>query len=502
MSVSKRPVRMIMLCLISLLGVSVQASVDSSRVSDWVLQQADRQATVPVLIRLHDAVSRQTFEHIESPLHRRTELVQSLRQQARSTQQALIELLTDEGIAHRSFWIVNMIQADLPSELIETLSRHPDVAFLHANPTVHSGLPEPEPLDLMRSAAFNRAVESSLSHVGADQLWSLGVRGQGIVIGGQDTGYQWDHPALIDSYRGNQGGTPSHDYHWHDAIHTGGTTGCPADSAVPCDDHNHGTHTMGTMTGDDGAGNQIGMAPGATWIGCRNMDQGNGTPATYSECFEWFLAPTDVNGNNPDPAMAPHVINNSWGCPASEGCTNPDVMRTVVETVRAAGIVVVVSAGNSGSGCSTVSSPAAIYDASFTVGNTQLNDSINPGSSRGPVTADGSNRLKPDISAPGTSIRSSIRGGGYASYTGTSMSGPHVAGHMALLMSADPSLIGQVDALEQLTRDSAVPLTSTQNCGGLAGQSPNHVYGHGRIDTRAAYDLLDNTVFTDGFETP
>ena len=87
------------------------------------------------------------------------------------------------------------------------------------------------------------------------------------------------------------------------------------------------------------------------------MDQGNGTPTTYTECFQFFLAPTDLAGNNPDPLRAPHVINNSWGCPASEGCTTPNILQTVVENVRNAGILVVVSAGNSGPNCSTISDP-------------------------------------------------------------------------------------------------------------------------------------------------
>ena len=65
---------------------------------------------------------------------------------------------------------------------------------------------------------------------------------------------------------------------------------------APCDDKGHGTHTIGTAIGDDGMGNQIGMAPGAKWIGCRNMDQGNGTPARYIECMEFFLAPYPVGG--------------------------------------------------------------------------------------------------------------------------------------------------------------------------------------------------------------
>ena len=90
---------------------------------------------------------------------------------------------------------------------------------------------------------------------------------------------------------------------------------------IPCDDDNHGTHTMGIAVGDGGPGYQIGVAPGANWIGCRNMDHRVGTPATYAECFQWFLAPTDLSDQNPDPELAPDIITNSWSCPASEGAS-------------------------------------------------------------------------------------------------------------------------------------------------------------------------------------
>ena len=123
----------------------------------------------------------------------------------------------------------------------------------------------------------------------------MGYRGQGVVVAGQDTGYEWTHAAIRDQYRGWNGTTADHDYNWHDSIHSGGGS-CGSDSPFPCDDHYHGTHTMGTMVGDDGGSNQVGLAPEAKWIGCRNMNVGSGTPATYSECFEWFVAPTDVAG--------------------------------------------------------------------------------------------------------------------------------------------------------------------------------------------------------------
>jgi subtilisin family serine protease len=198
------------------------------------------------------------------------------------------------------------------------------------------------------------------------------------------------------------------------------------------------------------------------------------------------------------------VINNSWGCPESELCTDPNIMRVLVENVRAAGILVVVSAGNSGSNCSTVNTPAAIYEASFTVGSTTLAGAMSGFSSRGPVTVDGSNRLKPDISAPGSAIRSSVPGGGYATFNGTSMAGPHVAGAAALLMSADPTLRRDPDRVIDLLQSTAVTVNTTQECGGVPITTiPNHVFGHGRIDVAAAYNRLlaeQQMLHEDGFE--
>jgi subtilisin family serine protease len=304
-------------------------------------------------------------------------------------------------------------------------------------------------------------------------------------VGAQDTGYQWDHPAFISRYRGWNGTTASHDFNWHDAIHSGGGS-CGANSPFPCDDNNHGTHTLGTVLGDDGAGNQVGMAPGAQYICARNMDQGDGTPATYIECFEWFLAPYPVGGTpaQGDPSLAPDVTTNSWACPPSEGC-NTTSLLLAVQAQRAAGIVTVVAAGNSGSNCSTVRDPPAIYDEVYSIGaHRHTTGSLASFSSRGPVTVDGSGRMKPDIAAPGVGIRSSVPGNSYQSgWSGTSMATPHVAGAVALLLSAHPDLKGQVDLVEQILNDSAVPVSS-MSCGSTG--VPNNLFGHGRLDAEAA----------------
>jgi hypothetical protein len=207
-----------------------------------------------------------------------------------------------------------------------------------------------------------------------------------------------------------------------------------------------------------------------------------------------------VAGTNPDPSKAPDVINNSWGCPPSEGCTDPNVLLTVVQNVRAAGIVTVHSAGNDGySGCSSVAEPSAIYDESFSVGATDSADNIAGFSSRGPVTIDGSGRMKPDISAPGVNIRSSTRDGGYeGGWSGTSMAGPHVAGLVGLVVSGAPGLAGDVDLIEEIIASTAVPRTTTEGCGGDPSNAvPNNTYGWGRIDALAAHDYpLDFTLST------
>ena len=416
---------------------------------------------------------------------------------AARAQAPLRALLDARGVDYRAYWIHNMIWVRGDRGLVQILAARPDVAYVYANTAQQVALPVPQP---QAARAAQAAVEWNIAQVNAPQVWAAGVTGQGVVIGGQDTGYQWDHPALKSQYRGWNGSTAAHAYNWHDAIHadnpnTSPGNPCGFDSPAPCDDQGHGTHTMGTMVGtqpDPAVG--IGMAPGAQWIGCRNMEDGWGAPASYAECYEWFIAPYPFGGDpfsDGDPSRAPDVINNSWSCPPVEGCAAGDVLLAAVEAVRAAGILSVHSAGNNGSGCETIDTPAAIYDASFTVGATDHDNVIADFSSRGPVMIDESGRLKPDVVAPGVDVRSSYLNGGYATLQGTSMAAPHVAGLAALLISADPALAGQVDALEALITANSVHLTATQDCGNITNRVPNNVYGWGRIDALAAYEALE-----------
>jgi serine protease AprX len=424
---------------------------------------------------------------------RRSQIQQALAKHAHKSQQSLITLLKQKNIAYRSYYLVNAIWVETDRQTAMVLASQPEVVRIESNPWVRitPETKESQTLSLERVAA----VESSLSYVHAPEVWARGYTGEGMVIGGQDTGIQWDHPALKNQYRGWDGKSANHDYNWHDAIHSNnhGANRCGADAAAPCDDYDHGTHTMGTAVGDDGAGNQIGMAPGARWIGCRNMDNGWGSPQSYLECFEFFLAPYPVGGDpltQGNPHLAPDVTINSWSCTSSEGCSDVTVLQAAVQAQEAAGIMTVSSAGNKGGlgACSTLDSPPAIYAPTYTVGAlTTGTDILVYNSSVGPVTIDGSGRRKPDITAPGSSIRSSIPNNNYGTMSGTSMACPHVAGAIALLWSAVPNLRNDLPATRQRLNATAFHLASSA-CGSTSW--PNNTFGYGRLNVLAALPML------------
>lgn len=474
-----------------------QAKIDSE-----VWAEASKQSTFEYFVLLNDQANTQGAAQFSTKEAKAAYVYNQLSVKAAETQGELLSIIKQSNADYRPYYIVNGIWVKGDANLMETLAKRVDVKLIAPNPHIKNDLPRPLPTTATM-ARTPSAVEWGISMIRATDLWNYNIRGAGIVVGGQDTGYEWEHMGLRNQYRGD---SLDHNYHWHDAIHgqisADSINSCGYDSNVPCDDGSHGTHTMGTMIGDDGQGNQVGVAPEAQWIGCRNMDNGWGTPATYIECFEWFLAPTDLNNQNPNPAMAPHVIANSWGCPTSEGCnpSNFAIMQMVVENLKNSGVFVAVSAGNSGwSGCNTINTPAAIYEASFSVGATDIRDTLANFSSRGSVTVDGSMRMKPNVVAPGVDVRSTIPGDLYMSFSGTSMAGPHVAGAVALLIAAKPSLSGNVDSLEtllEMTADSVY--TYRDDTCGMTSQSvfPNNMVGYGRINLLKVLEIIRPDLFT------
>jgi len=468
----------------------------SQQMSTALLDQFKKEEVVDCIIVMNDQLDLYGKTKGWTKSKKANFVFQQLQSHAAKSQRDISAYLRSKNIYHKSFFVFNGFQAKLSQEqALEILENFAVARITFDAPS--------QVLPTKNSASsFSRAEhEWGLLKIKADSVWQLGYRGEGVVVAGQDTGYDFDNTAILSKYRGYiDSMTIDHNYHWHDAIDTVNVLNndtindpsvnpCGFLSDFPCDDHGHGSHTMGTMVGSDTM-SEIGVAPAATWIGCRNMDRGWGKPSTYTECFEWFLAPTDLEGQYPDPDKAPHVINNSWGCPPQEGChpENWSFMETVVNNLTAAGTVVVVSAGNDGGdGCSSIRNPAAIFENSFSVGATREDDSKPGFSSIGPVMVDSSGRLKPDVVAPGFNVRSIWLNDTFASLRGTSMAGPHVAGAVALIINANPALSGQVDIIKDILKSTAVPLIDSTEClGNTALSSPNFYYGHGRIDVFAA----------------
>ncbi|RBQ18897.1 peptidase S8 [Spongiactinospora rosea] len=375
---------------------------------------------------------------------------------ANRSQARLRKLLTERKAAFTPFWIANIVKVTADPGLATEIAALPEVTAIE--PIEKADPPKPRP---GKARAKIDAAEWNIDRIGAPQVWTdLKNLGEGVVVGIMDSGVDIEHPDLAGQYRGTRAdGYMDHDYNW-----TAPEGMCP--SAAPCDPHYHGTHVTGTIVGKSG----IGVAPGAKWIAAGGCCDESALLAGG----QWMLAPTDVNGQNPRPDLAPDIINNSWG-----GKGYKDTYETMVSAWVDAGIFPMFAIGNDGPACGTAHSPG-MFTESYASGAFGADNAAASFSSRG---AGENGELKPNISAPGDGIRSSIPEGGYKTISGTSMASPHVAATVVLMLSAAPSLRGDVAAVRALLDSTAIDGDDT-TCGGTS--QDNNIYGEGRLDAYAA----------------
>ncbi|RMG65548.1 MAG: hypothetical protein D6709_02385 [Chloroflexi bacterium] len=452
-------------------------------------------ANVRVIVRLDPtahqrAIQAQLGRPMDARRAQRATLVAALQDAAQRSQRDVLEFLAQPAIAARTravrpLWIVNAIALSATPDVVRALAARDDVLMVTLDRwqkwIADDATPFPGPLRSAALPPFRTPLSATLGarvyadppapgeatwgivRIGADRVWrELGVTGSNVVVANIDTGVDWHHPALKSRYRGWNGGSATdHLHNWFDATDEG--------AAYPSDLHGHGTHTMGTLVGEGG----IGVAPGARWMAAKGLNgQGFGYFSWLHAAFQFMLAP---NGN---PALAPHVLSNSWG--SNDGGSTEFLAD--VQALRAAGIVVVFANGNSGPAAGTVGAPASLPGV-IAVGASDPDDDVARFSSRGPSPLDG---VRPHLTAPGVGIVSSFPGGGYASASGTSMAAPHLAGVAALLLSVSPTL--DITATLFALTNTAVPLSTTV---------PNNVSGWGRVDAyRAVLSVLPHGVIT------
>ncbi len=422
--------------------------------------------------------SKADLSRLADMKQRRQAVVDALRRTAGESQAGMSTYLEAQRAsgavtAFTSYWIFNGLAVTSDLETLLAVAARPEVEIVRPDRVHH--LP---PVEKGAEVSSSESIEWNISKIGADRVWNAyGLRGQGIVVANMDSGVDWVHPALQPKYRGYDPADPTqsrHDYNWFDATGTY--------PAAPDDGDGHGTHTMGTIVGSlPGGQNQVGVAPEARWIAVKVFDdEGEAYDSWIHEGFQWILAPTDLNGQNPDPTLAPDVCSNSWGdTDGSDTSFWEDVLAW-----RAAGIFPVFAVGNKYQDSLAAHAPGT-FPHTFAVGATDSSDVVTSWSCRGPSPW---NEIKPEITAPGANVRSTFPGNQYAELGGTSMATPHVAGVAALLYQAQRqyAALGALDraaltitATEQIITRTAHPLPD-------ASSVPNNDYGWGRIDAYQA----------------
>ncbi|GAB9473500.1 hypothetical protein Gpo141_00010650 [Globisporangium polare] len=452
------------------------------RVHPGVHRTLRAQGSVNLIVTLNDS-TESVLESVkevefESRGAKITSLVDRLEAHASTSQASLDTLLhassTLEAAGAQplfksatSFWISNQVHfEDASWELVEKLSSLQSIAEVREEQVLR--LPSP-----IASTATNASTtegfgvlanEWGVTKIGAPSVWARGYNGQGVVVGIIDTGVLAGHTAIKNSFRSSYG--------WFDPI---------SKTASPRDDQGHGTHVTGTITGSEG----IGVAPGAKWIACKACASDGCAESDLIACGQFMTCPTTPSGASKDCSKAPHVVSNSWG-----GGQGDTFYNAVINAWRAAEIIPIFATGNEGPACKTASSPGDSKDV-IAVGATTTNDGLADFSSKGPSS---SGLLKPEISAPGSDVRSAWNTGtnAYNTISGTSMATPHVSGVVALLLSArgDLKYTDVINALRDSAQRSALK-PSGNTCGGTTdAMFPNNQYGYGRVSALAAFNSV------------
>jgi serine protease AprX len=405
-------------------------------------------------------------------------VVDELRRNAAASQGPVISILEQRNVKYQAFWIANSIWVEGDDETRKLLAELPEVESIEPDQQIVLDDPPPmaSPAQQPITDASGLTIELNVSRVHAPEVWDMGTDGTGIVVGVIDTGFV-PHPAITSKFRGykNTGSTFNNPYNWFDAADDPAGNAC---FRAPCDDNGHGTHVTGTILGRDG-NHAIGVAPGAQFIACRALRNGFGSAKSVVSCLQWFLAPTDLSGQNANSSLRPQIISASLG-----GGSNLTGLSEALSNLQAAGTLSVSAAGNSGA-CKTISYPAALnYGLAVGALTVDSTNTLSTYSSSGPIP--NSSLIKPDVVAQGDSVTSAWLRNGYNTISGTSMATPAVSGVAALVMSARPQWIGHPADVAELLRVTANPDVSAPKRPTCNAGYPNMASGWGLVNAEAA----------------
>jgi subtilisin family serine protease len=383
-----------------------------------------------------------------------------------------------EIVWKESFWIVNAVRLQVSGDYLEAIAAISSVKRIDINSPRYQ-FEKPVKIEPSQAKAEG-GIEAGLAAINAPAMWEMGYTGRNLLFLSMDTGVFPNHSAISNRFLGNH--RPMNQV-WY-----GLRSPVPTDHASS----SHGTHTTGTVLGLVEATNDtIGVAYNSYWIATdpvASSDTDLLDPADFMNVFQWVLNP---DGNEETTDDVPDVINNSWGYSYDlalefDACNMEEAQ--ILEVIEAAGILSPFSAGNDGPAAQTNGFPAMLAYSELnvmSVGAVNGNADSYPiadFSSRGPtpcVETGGSLQIKPEVSAPGVSVRSCTGQDEFSLLSGTSMACPHVSGALLLLKEAYPYLdaVSLKEALYVTAHDLGEP-------------GEDNVYGNGMIDVLAAFDYL------------
>lgn len=391
------------------------------------------------------------------------DVVATMQERAANDQEAALAFAEEAGVTARSSWLANALMVEGSAELGEALTLLPGVELVAEEP-----VPPPAEGHQLDPAGVPTGTAWHVEAVGGPEAWEADLDGGDVVVGIIDTGVDGSHDALSGQFVGDGG--------WLDLT---------GDCAAPCDEVGHGTAAAGLVLAGDGPGPEadLGLAHSARWLAARACTESGCAFTDLLAATEWLLAPDG------DADLRPDVVSGSWGAPPGA----PGYGR-IVRALEAAGVVVVLAAGNDGPTCASVETPADQPEA-LAVGSVDRAGQIDPRSSRGPAgdAEAESVVLKPDLVAPGMDVMTTAPDGEFATATGTSFAAPLVAGAAALLLDARPELAGDPAAVrEALVAGAALPEPDAVcNEAGRPPDGPNQTFGAGHLDVAAALEALD-----------
>lgn len=466
------------------------------------LNQDAEDTLYPIVILMRDqydakSMSRQT-QYLDKT-QKRELMVKELQRISQIGQKSLLNDLQQGQRANivdkiKSFWIFNGIYCSTTKGMILAIAERPDVAYIMKEGFFH--IPDGETDDEPVFEKSNPDDQWNVKQVHAPEVWNLGYTGKGIIVAVIDSGVNYNHTDIANNMWDGGEEFPNHGWDFLN------------NDNDPMDDSGHGTHCAGTVASQGTNGKQCGIAKDAKIMALKTLGKDGG-----SKIYTWAAIQFAVS-------HGADILSLSLG---AEGTGGDYEDRIVMENVLNCGVVAAVAAGNAGNNLSTYPVPYNVdspgnnpspwqhpsqtlqggHTATITVGNLDSDDNKNISSSIGPSTwTEGQyiesyydypweendpikiGLIKPDISAPGTNIISLKydTNNEYSTKTGTSMATPCVAGVIALMLEANPSLT-------PVEIDSIIETTAVA-CEGQT--SKNNRVGSGRIDAWAAINHMLN----------